>query len=51
VDSFAAELTEAVKTVKSGKPSALLDGKLARDAIVLCEKQTTSIQKGRLVKV
>jgi predicted dehydrogenase len=51
VDSFAAELAEAVKTVKSGKPSPLLDGKLARDAIVLCERQTASIQKGRLVKV
>jgi predicted dehydrogenase len=51
VDSFVSELAEAVKTVKSGKPSALLDGELARDAVVLCHKQTESIQKGRLVNI
>ncbi len=51
VDSFAAELTEAVRTVKSGKPSPLLDGQLARDAVILCQKQTASIQKRRLVTV
>jgi predicted dehydrogenase len=51
VDAFASELAEAIKTVKSGKPSALLDGELARDAVVLCHKQTESIQKGRLVNV
>jgi predicted dehydrogenase len=51
IDSFAAELTEAARTVKSGKPSALLDGRLARDAIVLCRKQTESIAKRRPVAV
>lgn len=51
VDAFASELREAVKTVKSGKPSALLDGQLARDAVVLCRKQTDSIRKGRIVAV
>jgi predicted dehydrogenase len=51
VDAFANELREAVKTVKSGKPSALLDGQLARDAVVLCRKQTDSIRKGRIVSV
>ena len=51
VDSFASELSEAIKTVKSGKPSPLLDGELARDAVVLCQKQTESIQKVRLVNI
>jgi predicted dehydrogenase len=51
VDSFVAELGEAIKTVRSGKPSALLDGELARDAVTLCQKQTESIEKGRLVKI
>jgi predicted dehydrogenase len=51
VDSFAAELGEALRTVKTGKPSALLDGELARDALVLCAKQTMSLAKRRLVSV
>jgi hypothetical protein len=37
--------------VATGKPSALLDGELARDALALCEKQTVSLSKGRLVSV
>jgi predicted dehydrogenase len=51
IDSFADELTEAARTVKSGKPSPLLDGRLARDAIVLCQKQTESILRRRPVAV
>ncbi len=50
VDAFADELTEATKTVRNGHPSALLDGQLARDAIILCQMQTDSIAKGRVVK-
>lgn len=51
IDSFADELSEAVRTVKRGKPSPLLDGQLARDAVVLCQKQTESIRKRKAVKV
>ena len=51
VDAFASELGEALKTVRSGKPSALLDGELARDAVILCEKQTASIKKRRPVAI
>jgi predicted dehydrogenase len=51
VDSFTAELTEATKCVRTGKRSALLDGELARDAITLCQKQTESIRKGRMVTI
>ena len=49
VDAFVDELSEAAKTVKSGRPSALLDGQLARDAVVLCQKQTESLRKRRPV--
>lgn len=51
VDSFVAELTEAVRAVKAGKPSPLLAGELARDAVVLCHKQTLSAKKQRTVSV
>jgi predicted dehydrogenase len=49
--AFAAELAEVIRSVRSGKPSPLLDGRLARDAVVLCQKQTESVVKGRTVKV
>jgi predicted dehydrogenase len=51
VDGFVAELTEAVKSVKSGKPSALLAGNLACDALQLCHKQIESVKSSRVVKV
>jgi hypothetical protein len=51
VDGFAAELTEAAKSVKSGKPSPLLSGSLASDALTLCHRQIESVKSGRLVKV
>ena len=51
IDDFAAELSEATKAVKSGKPSALLDGRLASDALALCVAQTKSLSSGRVVKV
>jgi predicted dehydrogenase len=49
--AFEAEIKEVVQTVKSGKPSAVLSGDLARDAIVLCHKQTQAVKSGRAVKV
>jgi predicted dehydrogenase len=51
VDSFAAEIAEVTKAVRSGKTSSILAGDLARDAVVLCNKQTESVKKGRLVKI
>jgi predicted dehydrogenase len=48
---FAAELGEAAQAVRCGTPSPLLQGELARDAVVLCQKQTQSIATGRTVKV
>lgn len=51
VDSFTSELTEATRAVSSGKPSALLAGDLARDAVVMCQKQTQSLKQRKPVKV
>jgi len=51
VDAFAAELSEAVRAVESGVPSALLDGQLARDALILGHRQTQSIVRRETVKL
>ena len=51
VDSFAEEIGEVVKSIRSKTPSALLNGELARDALLLCHKQTQSAARGRIVKV
>jgi len=51
LDAFAAEIQEVLKSIKSGRPSDLLGAALARDALVLCHKQSQSVLSGRLVKV
>ena len=50
-DAFFAELSEVVRAVRTNTPSLLLAGDLARDAVVLCQKQTESVVKGRAAKV
>ena len=49
--AFPPELSEAIQAVQNNTPSALLDGSLARDALVLCQKQTQSIATGQPVEV
>ena len=49
--AFVAELGEVVRSIRSNTASPLLAGELARDAVVLCQKQTESVLKGRAVKV
>jgi predicted dehydrogenase len=51
IDAFAAELGETVRSIRTGRVSTLLSGDLARDALLLCEKQTASLAVGRLVKI
>jgi predicted dehydrogenase len=51
VDAFVAELTEVVRAIRANRPSPLLADELARDALVLCQKQTESVLRGRAVKV
>ncbi len=51
LSAFAAEIKEVAQCVKSGKPSTLLSGGLARDAIILCHKQQAAVKSGKTVKV
>ena len=44
---FVAELKEVVKSVRTGKTSAVLGGKLARDAIRICQTETRSVVSGK----
>ncbi|HUY34363.1 MAG TPA: Gfo/Idh/MocA family oxidoreductase [Pirellulales bacterium] len=51
IDAFAAELTEAARSVRGGRPSEILSGELALDALALCHRETESVRQGRLVKI
>jgi predicted dehydrogenase len=51
LSAFEAEVKEVARSVASGKPSALLGGDLARDAIELCHKQTQAVRSGKTVKI
>ena len=50
-DAFVAELGEVVRAVRDKRASPLLAGELARDAVVLCQKQTESVRRGKAVKI
>jgi predicted dehydrogenase len=49
--AFDAEIKEVAQSIKTGQPSSLLSGELARDAIVLCHKQTQAVKTGKSVKI
>ena len=51
VDAFAQELADALAAVESGQPSDLLDGRLARDALILGHRQTQSIKTRQTIAV
>ena len=51
LSAFEAEVKEVAQSINSGKPSPLLSGDLARDAIVLCHKQTEAVRSGKTVKM
>jgi hypothetical protein len=51
VDCFAAELSEVVRSLRTGAPSPILDGQLGRDALLLCQRQTLSLVKQRALRV
>ena len=51
VDAFPQELKEAVRSIRTNDPSPLLDGQLARDALILGQRQTQSVASRRPVKV
>ncbi|MHB1422931.1 MAG: Gfo/Idh/MocA family protein [Gemmataceae bacterium] len=49
--AFTAELQAAVEGVKSGRAPDLLSARLARDALVLCQKECQSVRSGSAVRV
>lgn len=49
--AFALELQDAANAVAEGRPNPTLDGGIARDALVLCHRQTASVQSGKPVAV
>jgi len=50
MDAFAEELSEVVRNIRDEVPETELDGRLARDAIELCQKQTRSLHsRSRIV--
>ena len=51
IGAFTNELTDAASAIKIGKPSAILDGQLARDALVICYGEIASIQQKKTVAV
>ncbi|MCH8150363.1 MAG: Gfo/Idh/MocA family oxidoreductase [Planctomycetes bacterium] len=51
VNGFVAEIEEVVRCVESGNPSQILGGDLARDAILLCHKQTESVKQAKPISV
>jgi predicted dehydrogenase len=51
ITAFEREISEAFESIRSGRPSALLSGELARDAIILCMKQDESVKTSARVEV
>ncbi|MGL4943413.1 MAG: Gfo/Idh/MocA family protein [Thermoguttaceae bacterium] len=51
VATFAAEMAEVANAVSTGKASAMLDGTLARDALVICHSEMESVRTRKTVAV
>ncbi|MFC1453048.1 Gfo/Idh/MocA family protein [Verrucomicrobiota bacterium] len=51
IAGFVGEIGEVVRALHRGRPSQILGGELARDAIILCRKQTESVEKGRRIRI
>ncbi|MEM9353061.1 MAG: Gfo/Idh/MocA family oxidoreductase [Planctomycetota bacterium] len=51
MDAFAAELRHVARCVRTGEDAGPLESAAAEDAILLCQKQTQSLTKGKPVKV
>jgi predicted dehydrogenase len=49
--AFQAEIRAVADSISRGIPSPVLAGPLARDAILLCHKQTEAVKTGRAVQV
>ena len=51
IDGFAGEIMEVYRCITEGVESEILGGELARDAIVLAEKQSASVLAGSPVDI
>jgi len=51
VRAFELELKEVVRAIRTARPSQILGGDLACDAVTLCHKETQSLRTGRIVKL
>ena len=51
VDAFVGELSAMVESLTTGIPSPLLSGVLARDALLICQRETQSVREGGIVSV
>ena len=51
LNAFGNEISAVVDAVRTGKPSEILNGDLARDAIAICHAQSKSIQQQRQVRI
>ena len=49
VQAFVAEVQEVISSLEQDRPSPLLDGELALDALRLCEAQNQSVKSGEIV--
>jgi hypothetical protein len=50
-EAFVHEIAEVIKCSEANQPSATLSGDLARDAIILCHKQTEAVKAGKVVEI
>ena len=51
IAGFEAEISEVVKAIQTNESSPILSGELAKDAIILCQKQAESVESRKLVEV
>ncbi len=51
ITPFAAEIRELLDAIQAGRPSPILGGSLARDAIVLCHKQTEAVRERKTIAI
>ncbi len=51
LQGFISEISEATQSVKTGHPSEILAGELARDAIEICQAQSESVLSGKTIEL
>jgi len=51
ISGFVGEIEEVLRSIASNEASPILGGELARDAVILCERQTESVRGRRRIEV